>query len=112
MTCISIDELTRYLNDTTGGFSCPICQHQHWQAEQKGGHEVSDVKLMTEGGLNDVFTNVIRDFGGTVPSSDGDKAVDSPILNHLTVIRCGYCGWVSLFDRAFIEDKIHGKYSA
>lgn len=110
MTRISIDELTQYLNDKTGGFVCPICHHQQWQAEQQNGRDVSDVKLVTEGGFNDVLINVIQDFGGTVPPDSDDETVGSPILSHLTVIRCGYCGWVSLFDRAFIEEKIHGKH--
>lgn len=112
MVQITIEELTNYLNNQTGGFVCPICRHQQWQAEQSNGRTVSDVKLMTEGAFKTDLTELIQEYGGDVPSDDDDETSASSILTHLAIVRCGHCGWVSLFDRAFIGEKIHGKHSA
>lgn len=109
---ITIEELTNYLNNQTGGFVCPICRHQQWQAEQSNGRIVSDVKLMTEGELKTILIELIKENGGDVSSDDDDETSASSILTHLAVVRCGHCGWVSLFDRAFIGEKIHDKRSA
>ncbi len=109
---ISIEQWRDYLNKTTGGFNCPICGSNHWQTQPDNYGDVCDVELVDHSALYGIEEVIDDLFPASAPQPPTQpKKYDRPpsLLTHVIVIRCGHCGWVSLFDRQFVEDAIHGK---
>lgn len=93
MSTLTVEQWTDYLNRKTQGFNCPICGRNRWQTQQNAEGEVMDVK--------------VSDQSNTLPNTfveEGWKPGEPSLLRSLNVIRCGHCGWVGLFDRAFVEE--------
>lgn len=74
-------EISDFFSARAPGIECPVCKK-------------SDFSVL---GKNGITKNV---------SLIGDE--DS-VFNHLAVMRCKHCGWIALFDKAFIESVVHGR---
>lgn len=107
-----------YLNAKTNGFSCPICRHSDWQTQQDNNGNVCDVEILDHdiwADLNDpaktdfvgLFNATVRGETYVAPTSP-ERTRPASLLRHVIVLRCAHCGWVSLFDRAFVEEHING----
>ena len=117
MADITIEQWTEYLNLKTHGFSCPICGEQKWQTQPDNNGNVCDVKILDhsfENELEDAFQSAI-DLYGSVKNGDPETPPvetvrERPVslLKSVIVIRCGHCGWIGTFDRAFVEKEMFG----
>ena len=114
---ITPDQWASYLNGKTGGVNCPVCHHCHWQTQQTEAGDIADVVLLDQHYADTVIGepadfcavfDAALDDGKETPEPAPKKKPAAPtILTHLVVMRCGHCGWIGLFDRAFVEAGIH-----
>ena len=105
MADITIEQWTEYLNTKTHGFTCPICGQEKWQTQPDEQGNVMDVKVSDQNNSLQIGDD------GSFDLADLDDPTPTPppsLLQHLIVIRCGHCGWVGTFDRAFVEKEIFG----
>lgn len=113
---ISVQQWTEYLNTKTSGFNCPICGQNHWQTQQDEEGNVCDVEILDHDTLADLNDPSKTDFLGAfnaglkgethVPPPSPKRSRPASLLHHVILIRCGHCGWISLFDRAFVEEEL------
>lgn len=117
---ITPDQWASYLNKKTGGVNCPVCHHCRWQTQQAEGGDIADVVLLDQRYADTVIgepTDFCAAFeaglgdGNEAPAPKRNPAAPT-ILTHLVVMRCGHCGWIGLFDRAFVEAGIHPERGA
>lgn len=115
---ISLAQWAAYLNEKTEGFNCPICRHNEWETQRDKQGNVCDVEILDHAVWEDLNDPSKTDFvGGFEAAKEGREYLPPPaperirppsLLTHVVVIRCSHCGWVGLFDRAFVEEKLHG----
>ena len=107
---LTVDELVQYLNRTTKGFSCPICRTTDWHVIAKNG-TVQETEILDQSNLHDWFAP-FEEFAienGLKPKDSQLKPRPEPsLMNKAVVIRCNNCGWVGIFDKNFIEGRVHG----
>lgn len=113
---ITPDQWADYLNEKTDGINCPVCRRSQWQAQQTPDGDISDVVLLDQHYADTVIgepTDYVKAFEDALadkkeaPAPKKEPAAPS-ILTHLVVMRCGHCGWIGLFDRAFVEAEMDG----
>lgn len=114
---ITVQQWATYLNKRTDGLHCPICQHSEWQTQQDNNGNVCDVKILDhsfEEDLNDpVNTDFVAQFEAArngvkyVPPEPTPRTRPESLLKSVIVLRCAHCGWVALFDRAFVTEAIN-----
>lgn len=105
MAEITIEQWTEYLNRKTHGFVCPICGQEKWQTQPDDDGNVMEVKVSDQNNSFQTNEDGVYDLGEV---GDERKVPPPSLLQHLIVIRCGHCGWVGTFDRAFVEREIFG----
>lgn len=108
---LTVDELVQYLNRTTKGFSCPICRDTDWYAIAKDG-VIQETEILDQSNLHDWFAPFEKFAieNGLEPAGTQLKPRPEPsLINKAVVLRCNNCGWLGIFDKAFLEEKIHGK---
>ena len=102
MKSISVKEFTDFLNQRTGGFSCSICQHEDWCVQSANGI-VGSVDLANHvipiSAINAMFDK------DSIPEESED---DQTMADSTITIRCNHCGHLVFFDKAFVEEQIHG----
>lgn len=103
-----------YLNKKTRGFNCPICGHNQWQTQPDNEGNVLEVKLLDhsyEEKLNSMDLTGIYEAASLgkkyVPPERPESVRCTSLLQSCNVVRCGHCGWVGLFDRAFVENHLN-----
>lgn len=108
---ITLTQWTDYLNRRTGGFACSICKHQDWET-QASNLFVDRISVANNMATNDDIDQLL--FPETVhtekenPSPAGDNhIVTNTMADNTIVMRCGHCGHLVFFDRAFVEETIH-----
>lgn len=108
---LSINELTKHLNDASGGFCCPICHESDWYAIEENGsvQETTVLDQSHSSGVEAVLADLIIEYGGELPDGVSPKQQNASLLNKVIAIRCNKCGWLGIFDKSFIEEKIHGR---
>lgn len=94
---ITLDQWNDYLNTKTRGFNCPICGSHHWQTQLGSDGNVLETKVSDQ---SNTLPNVMVEADW--------KPGEPSLLRSLNVIRCGHCGWVAMFDRAFVLEQING----
>lgn len=108
---MTIDELTKFLNDRANGMRCPVCDSSDWYVKTENG-TVAATNLV-DGGLEERLKQVLRELiiemGGTPPKDDEGEEQPIEILCSCILLRCNHCGRLEFFDRSFIEEQIHGK---
>lgn len=114
---ITVPQWTTYLNQCTNGLRCPICQHSEWQTQQDNDGNVCDVKILDhsfEEDLNDPANcdpvgiyEAARNGKEYVPPKPTPRTRPESLLKSVIVLRCAHCGWVALFDRAFVTEAIN-----
>lgn len=119
MPDITIEQWTEYLNKKTHGFVCPICGQEKWETQPDNNGLVCDVKILDHG-FEDELIGAIENAITTFDNVRNGKAPDDSLIHEternrpqsllksVVVIRCGHCGWVGTFDRAFVEREIFG----
>ena len=117
MKPITIEQWTEYLNEKTHGFVCPICGKEEWETQPDENDNVCDVKILDhsfEDELNDALESAIDVYSATRDGKEiettesKDHERKQSLLKSVVVIRCGHCGWIGTFDRAFVEREIFG----
>ena len=110
-THLSIHQWADYLNRKTLGFNCPICGQNKWQTQPDQDGNVGDVEILDHAFKDELtsieavgtFDAVLKQEKPPVP-----RPVREPsLLKSVVVIRCGHCGWVGLFDKAFVEKHLN-----
>lgn len=108
---LTVDELAQHLNKITKGFSCPICRAADWYVIAKDGI-VQDTEVLDQSNLHDWFAP-FEEFAienGLKPEGAEPASRPEPsLINKAVVIRCNNRGWLGIFDKSFLEEKIHGE---
>lgn len=105
MTEITVKQWQNYLNDKTGGFDCPICGHHCWQTLQTNG-TVDVVNV-----ANPLYNETNSPVAVFEAALHGEQAPESPkqpdFGSFVSLLRCGHCGFLAMFDREFVEEEIN-----
>lgn len=108
---MTIDELTKFLNERANGMRCPVCDSSDWYVKTEDGTVAST--NLADGGLGDTLVKALSEltteFGGTPPTNTDEEEPQERILCSCILLRCNHCGRLEFFDRSFIEEQIHGK---
>ena len=110
---MTIDELTKFLNERANGMRCPICKSTDWYLKVDDGvvretNVATGYRLDLQAALGELIT----EFGGQQPKESTDQQAgkdEQDLLSSCIILRCNHCGRLESFDRSFIEEQIHGK---
>ena len=108
---LSVNELTDHLNKTASGFSCPVCHDSDWYVIVENGF-IQETTVLDQGhssGIEADLAELITEYGGELPEGSNPIRQSPSLLNKVIAIRCNKCGWLGIFDKEFIEEKVHGK---
>lgn len=107
---LTVDDLTHHLNAVSGGFCCPVCRESNWYVITKDNvvQETTILDCSHSSEIDVALTELIQEYGGTIPEGDVPVQQDASLLNKVVAIRCNTFGWLGVFDRVSIEEKVHG----
>lgn len=104
---ITLTQWTDYLNSRTQGFACTVCQHHDWEVQASDGL-VDPVHVAIHKASEADVDAMFDDAGKTQKQTPSPLPSQETMADKTITIRCGYCGHLVFFDRAFVEEKIHG----
>lgn len=104
---ITVPQFTKYLNEVfTKGLACPLCGAQEWEMPQEDG--VVLTQSMTEPFAHGLVKMLFQEGEFTEKWGAAVEEMKGLIAAECFPIRCGHCGYIAAFDKAFVEGKIHG----
>lgn len=93
-------EIAEFFSNRAPGLECPVCKKSDFSVLGKNGF-VRSVRLLDDKGVETIIDGVRH--GGIIDPSK----LKGTVFNHVAVMRCKHCGWIALFDKAFIEAAVH-----
>lgn len=107
---ITLTQWTDYLNRRTGGFACSICKHQDWET-QASNLFIDCVPVANNMATNDDIDQLFSEKSPAEKENrshaSDNQLVPNKMADNTIVMRCGHCGHLVFFDRAFVEGVIH-----
>jgi uncharacterized Zn finger protein (UPF0148 family) len=104
---ITADQLSKFLNEKTGGFCCPICHKTNWfvkvlKNQKVKVDEIQDANYET---MQKVLAELTEEYGGTVPQNGEPE--DFSLMSRVIILRCNQCGWLAPFDAQYVKEQIY-----
>lgn len=95
-----------FMKNRAPKFVCPICGHNQWQIQSINKSEMLAMNVKSPmNQICEALGQLIVENGGQLPEDDTD-VVPPQFLEEVLLVRCGNCGWVGMFDQAYINSLI------
>lgn len=103
---IKAKEWSNFIHKRAPKFVCPVCGHNQWQIQS--GNKSEMLTMNVKSPMNQIceaLGELIVENGGQLPEDDTDAA-PTQFLEEVLLVRCGNCGWIGMFDQAYIKSLI------